>query len=112
LAGAVAAISGQEEQRRLFQKSAERLDAELTRLIWTVDGMGTELLRVRTAGAELYETSARALAQSVQQLHEEINSIAEALEEVHRDETEADTGDISEDLGRAGAGISRGVRVR
>jgi hypothetical protein len=88
LAGAVAAISRQQQQRRLFQNSADRLEAELTRLIWTVDGMGTELLRVRTAGAELYESSSSALAQSVEQLHEEINSIAEALEEVQRDQAE------------------------
>jgi carbonic anhydrase/acetyltransferase-like protein (isoleucine patch superfamily) len=89
LSGAVTAISAQGEQRRLFQKSAERLEAELTRLIWTVDGMGTELLRVRTTGAELYESSGSgALAQSVQQLRDEIDSIAGALEELHRDESE------------------------
>jgi hypothetical protein len=89
LSGAVTAISAQREQRRLFQKSAERLEAELTRLIWTVDGMGTELLRVRTTGAELYESSGSgALALSVQQLRDEIDSIAEALEELHRDESE------------------------
>jgi carbonic anhydrase/acetyltransferase-like protein (isoleucine patch superfamily) len=91
LTGAVAAISGQREQRRLFQRSADRLEAELTRLIWTLDGMGTELLRVRTTGAELYEKSgSSALTQSVQQLHEEIDSIAAALEELHEEESAPD----------------------
>lgn len=89
LSGAVTAISAQREQRRLFQNSAERIDAELTRLIWTVDGMGTELLRVHTTGADLYESSGSGvLAQSVQQLRDEIDSIAEALDELHRDEAE------------------------
>jgi methyl-accepting chemotaxis protein len=79
----VAAIAGQQQQRRLLQNNADRLEAELTRLIWTIDGMGTELLRVRTAGAELSQGSTVEIAQSVQQLQDEINSIAEALEELH-----------------------------
>jgi hypothetical protein len=84
LSGAVTAIAAQHEQRRLLQNNADRLEAELTRLIWTMDGMGTELLRVRTAGAELAQGSTVEIAQSVQQLQDEINSIAEALEELHR----------------------------
>ncbi|MEO8182454.1 MAG: hypothetical protein ABI895_26760 [Deltaproteobacteria bacterium] len=114
LSGAVTAIAGQQQQRRLFQKSADRLEAELTRLIWTVDGMGTELLRVRTAGAELYESSSSALGQSVQQLQEEINSIAEALEEVHPDDPEPGRGeaDGDQDFSRDGDVVARGVRVR
>jgi carbonic anhydrase/acetyltransferase-like protein (isoleucine patch superfamily) len=84
LSGAVAAISAQQEQRRSLQNNADRLEAELTRLIWTMEGMGTELLRVRTAGADLYQGSAGEIAQSVQQLQDEINSIAEALEELQR----------------------------
>lgn len=84
LAGAVAAIAAQREQRRLLQNNADRLEAELTRLIWTMEGMGTELLRVRTAGADLYQGSAGEIAQSVQRLQDEINSIAEALEELPR----------------------------
>jgi carbonic anhydrase/acetyltransferase-like protein (isoleucine patch superfamily) len=83
LSGAVTAIAAQREQRRLLQNNADRLEAELTRLVWTMDGMGTELLRVRTAGAELYQGSTSEIAQSVQQLQDEINNIAQALEELH-----------------------------
>jgi hypothetical protein len=82
LAGAVKAIAAQQEQRKLLQNSADRLEAELTRLIWTVDGMGTELVRLRTAGAELYQGSTAEIARSVEQLQDEINNIAQALEEV------------------------------
>jgi carbonic anhydrase/acetyltransferase-like protein (isoleucine patch superfamily) len=83
LAGAVAAIAAQHEQRKQLQNKADRVEAELTRLLWTVDGMGTELVRVRTAGAEVYQGSTAEIARSVDQLQDEINSIAQALEEVN-----------------------------
>jgi len=84
LSGAVTAIAAQQEQRKLLQNNADRLEAELTRLIWTVDGMGTELVRVRTAGAELYQGSTAEIARSVEHLQDEINNIAQALEEVNQ----------------------------
>lgn len=84
LSGAVTAIAAQQEQRKLLQNNADRLDAELTRLLWTVDGMGTELVRVRTAGAELYQGSTAEIARSVEDLQNEIDNIAQALEEVNR----------------------------
>jgi carbonic anhydrase/acetyltransferase-like protein (isoleucine patch superfamily) len=82
LSGAVTAIAAQQAQRKLLQNKADRLEAELTRLIWTVDGMGTELVRVRTAGAEFYQGSTAELTRSVEQLREEIDNVAQALEEV------------------------------
>ncbi len=84
LSGAVTAIAAQQKQRALLQNDADRLDAELTRLIWTLDGMGTELVRVRTTGAEFYQGSTAEIARSVEQLEDEINNIAQALEEVNR----------------------------
>jgi carbonic anhydrase/acetyltransferase-like protein (isoleucine patch superfamily) len=84
LSGAVTAIAAQQGQRKLLQNNADRLEAELTRLIWTVDGMGTELVRVRTAGAELYQGSTAEIARSVEQLQDEINNIAQALEELNQ----------------------------
>lgn len=83
LAGAVTAIAAQQEQRKLLQNQADRLEAELTRLIWTIDGMSTELVRVRTAGVEFYQGSTAEIARSVEQLQSEINNIAQALEEVN-----------------------------
>jgi len=79
----VAAIAAQQEQLTLLENQADRLEAELTRLIWTVDGMSTELVRVRTAGVELYQGSTAEIARSVEQLQSEINNIAQALEEVN-----------------------------
>jgi hypothetical protein len=83
LSGAVTAIAAQQQQRRLLQNHADRLEAELTRLIWTVDGMGTELVHLRTAGAELHQGSTAEIARSVEQLQDEINNITQALEEVN-----------------------------
>ncbi|MEY2930163.1 MAG: hypothetical protein RL033_912 [Pseudomonadota bacterium] len=83
LSGAVTAIAAQQEQRKQLQNNADRLEAELTRLIWTVDGMGTELVRLRTAGAELHQGSTAEIARSVEQLQDEINNITLALEEVN-----------------------------
>ena len=84
LSGAVKAIAAQQAQLKALQNNADRLEAELTRLIWTIDGMGTELVRVRTAGTELYKGSTAEIAKSVEQLKDEINNIAQALEEVNQ----------------------------
>ncbi len=86
LASAVAAIDEQKRQRQLLGKSAERLDAELTRLYWTLDGLAAQLLRMRTAGAEASRLPDAELTRSVQQLQSEIDAIADALEQVARDD--------------------------
>ncbi len=86
LSGAVAAIAEQRRQRELLRTSADRLDAEQTRLILTLEGLGTQLVRLRTAGAELGPSAGAELIQGVQQLHDEIEAIAQALEQVTADE--------------------------
>ncbi|MBU8898624.1 hypothetical protein KRR26_23725 [Corallococcus sp. M34] len=81
LGSAVQAISEQQRHRALLQKSADRLDAELTRLQWTLDGMSTQLVRLRSAGLEATSPDANTL-DGLQQLYGEIDAIAEGLEEV------------------------------
>lgn len=78
LEGALAAIDQQKRERSLLGRSAERIDAELTRLVWTLEGMAAQLVRVRSVGAE----DATGVLGSVGQLHDEIDAIADALEEV------------------------------
>jgi hypothetical protein len=46
--------------------------------------MGTQLVRLRTAGLEAGQAPSADVLQTVRQLHEEIDAIAEALEEVGR----------------------------
>ena len=84
LSGAIGAIAAQHDQRKQLQNNADRLEAELTRLIWIMDGMATELVRVRAAGVELYKGSTVEIARSVEQLKDEIDNIAQALEDVNR----------------------------
>lgn len=82
LASAVAAIDEQKRQRELMARTADRLDAELTRLLWTMDGMGAQLVRLRTAGAEVGAAGDLEAARGVKKLQEEIGAIADALEEI------------------------------
>lgn len=88
LRSAVGAIEDQQRQRELLRKSADRLDAELTRLQWTLDGMGTQLVRLRSAGLEAAAPEAGVVG-TLNQLYSEIDAIAEGLEEVARMDGEA-----------------------
>jgi len=82
LQSAVAAIDDQRRSRGQLQKSADRMDAELTRLSWTLDGMGAQLVRLRSAGQDAAGAPDAAALEAMQQLHAEIDAIAQALEEV------------------------------
>jgi len=86
LASAVAAIDEQRRQRQLLARSADRLDAEQTRLFWTLDALAAQLLRMRSAGADLAQSNDAGLARSLEQLQGEIAAITGALEEVAQDE--------------------------
>lgn len=86
---AVVAIEDQKRQRGLLGRSADRLDAELTRLVWTLDGMGAQLVRLRTAGLEATRAPDQEVLRSMRQLHDEIDAIADALEHVAREEQDA-----------------------
>ena len=89
LTGAVAAIAEQKHQRELLRRSADRLEAEQTRLIWTLEGLGAQLVRLRTAGVEAGQGANEELVRGVQQLHDEIEAIAQALEQVADDDRQA-----------------------
>jgi hypothetical protein len=88
---AIAAIDEQRRQRELMARQADRLEAEMTRLLWTLDAMGTQLARARTAGAELGAAD-QELGRSVKQLHDEISAIADALDGIAEEELRAQSG--------------------
>ena len=81
LAGAVAALSEQQRQRELLRLSAERLQAERMRLVYTLEGLAAQFVRLRTAGAEASRVSGTELEQGVKDLGAELDAIADALEE-------------------------------
>ncbi|WP_224372289.1 hypothetical protein [Hyalangium versicolor] len=82
LQGAVTAIEEQKRQRELFQRNADRLDAEFTRLAWTLEGMVAQMVRLRSAAPQPGAAADPELEKSLLQLHSEIDAIAEALEHV------------------------------
>jgi carbonic anhydrase/acetyltransferase-like protein (isoleucine patch superfamily) len=109
LRGAISAIDELKRQRELLRVGAERLQAEHTRLLYTLEGLASQLVRLRTAGAT---TVPAELSQGALDLRVRIDAIADALEEVSRDAPaamrELATGPA--DAGEAAA--SRGVRSR
>jgi hypothetical protein len=82
LSGAVAAIDDQKRQRASLATRADRLDAELTRMQWTLDGMAAQLVRLRTAGDDVATPPSDEVLRSLGQLHDEIDAMADALEHV------------------------------
>jgi hypothetical protein len=80
LRGAVQALDEQKRQREQVRLAADRLSAEQTRLLYTLEGLAAQFVRMRTAGSE---SAPRAeLEQSVLQLRDELNAISDALEAV------------------------------
>jgi hypothetical protein len=86
LQSAIGAIDDQKRQRLQVKTYADRLDAEVTRLQWTLDGMAAQLVRLRTAGVDAAQAPSGDVLQTVNQLHEEIDAIADALEHVRQSE--------------------------
>jgi carbonic anhydrase/acetyltransferase-like protein (isoleucine patch superfamily) len=85
LEGAVAALDQQLRQRDLLKVAANRLEAEHTRLLYTLEGLASQFVRLRTAGAEASLAPRAEVEAGVQQLGAEIDAIADALDEVSRD---------------------------
>jgi carbonic anhydrase/acetyltransferase-like protein (isoleucine patch superfamily)/archaellum component FlaC len=81
LNGALAAIDGQKQQRESLRLTAERLAAEHTRLLYTLEHLSAQFVRMRSAGADIARPQAE-LQQGVSQLRDELDAISEALEAV------------------------------
>lgn len=81
LRGALAAIDEQKRQRELTRLAAERLDAEHTRLLYTLEGLASQFVRLRSAGGQGAEERP-GLERAVEQLRAELDAVAGALEEV------------------------------
>ncbi|MGC4118656.1 MAG: hypothetical protein QM765_29680 [Myxococcales bacterium] len=96
LSGALAAIDEQKRQREALRRHAERLEAEQTRLLYTIEGLAAQVVRLRTAGVEAGAAPAGEVETSVAQLRDELEAIADALEAVHRPEAERVMERISE----------------
>lgn len=82
LEGALAAIDELKRQRELLRVGADRLAAEQSRLVYTLEGLASQFVRLRTAGPGAAPAE---LQQSLAQLRERIDAIADAIEQVSRE---------------------------
>ncbi|MBF5046224.1 hypothetical protein FGE12_27660 [Aggregicoccus sp. 17bor-14] len=103
LAAALALLDQQREQRRELGTAADRLEAEYTRLYYTLENLHAQVLRARSADALAAESSAGELRASLEKLGDEVDAVADALEGVHR----GDLQPISEPPPESGPGGSR-----
>ena len=81
------------EQRAVLARNADRLEAERTRLVWTLEGIATQLVRMRSAELPVTGTIPAELETSVAQLRQEIDAVADALDATA---FEAPAGDLGE----------------
>jgi hypothetical protein len=84
LQGALQALDGQRQQRAELSIAAARFEAEHTRIAYTLEGLHTQLLRLRSSDAASMDPASAALRQSLNQLGEEMDAVASAMDEVHR----------------------------
>ncbi len=83
LGQALAALEQQRSQRASLLTDASRLEAERTRLLYTLEGLHTQVLAVRsTAEAGQEQAAAERLRQSLDTLSSEVSAVAGALESV------------------------------
>jgi hypothetical protein len=84
LTGALEALDAQRRQRAELATAAARLEAEHTRLYYTLEGLYAQVLRVRSADTLGEDVAGAGLRHSVEQLSAEVDAVTQALEEVHR----------------------------
>jgi DNA repair exonuclease SbcCD ATPase subunit len=83
LGQALEALEQQQSQRASLVTAASRLEAERTRLLYTLEGLHTQVLAVRsTAEAGQEQAAADRLRESLDTLSSEVSAVAEALESV------------------------------
>ncbi len=80
LGGALAAIADQQRQRAHLGATAERLDAEATRLVLTVEAMSAQVVRLAAASSAPPGSPEATSPEGLPQLQTQIEAVAEALE--------------------------------
>ncbi|WP_375756113.1 hypothetical protein [Corallococcus exercitus] len=83
LRAALQVLDEQVRQRAELTKAADRLEAEYTRLAYTLENLYAQVLRVRSADAADADVAGAGLRHSVEQLGAEVDAVTSALEEVH-----------------------------
>jgi len=84
LSSALEVLDEQRRQRAELGTAASRLEAEYTRLYYTLEHLYAQVLRVRSADTASADVAGAGLRKSLEQLGTEMDAVAEALEDVHR----------------------------
>jgi hypothetical protein len=114
LASALAALDQQRQQRAELAKSANRFEAEHTRIAYTLESLYTQVVRMRSADAVSADVAGAGLRQSLDTLTKEVDALADALERVNRGD-DARPKILQEgpaDLGAPSGGAPGGVREK
>lgn len=81
---AVEAIDLQISQRREIARNANRLEAEHTRLIATLEGLHVNVVRLGTSDSVSADLAGAGLRQSLEALKSEVDALADAAEQTNR----------------------------
>jgi hypothetical protein len=84
LASTLEILDAQRRQRAELATAAARLEAEHTRLYYTLENFYMQVLRVHSADTASEDVAGAGLRHTVEQLGMEMDAVTEALEEVHR----------------------------
>ncbi|MBI5545588.1 MAG: hypothetical protein HY901_17010 [Deltaproteobacteria bacterium] len=86
LGSALRALDAQLAQRSELGTAASRLEAEGTRILYTLENLHTQVLRARSADTASADVAGAGLRRSLEQLSVEIDAVATALESTHAPE--------------------------
>ena len=87
LSSALAALDDQIRGRADLLVSAARIEAEGTRILYSLESLRAQVLRTRVADTSSPEVAGDGLRHGLEQLNREMDAVATALEEVHTTET-------------------------
>ena len=110
LAAALRALDEQRTHRAEVATAASRLEAENTRILYTLESLHMQLLRARSTDAGAPELGGK-LRQSLEDLTHEVDAVAEALEWVEAPGRVADTTPPAAGVSAAEAARRAGARV-
>ncbi len=83
LSSALEALDAQLAQRKELSRAAARIEAEGTRILYSLESLRARVLRVRAADATGTGSAGEGLREGLEQLSREMDAVATALEEVH-----------------------------
>lgn len=83
LEAALRTLDANREQQDAIVRSANRLEAEHTRLGYTLDGLYAQVMRLRTADPRTEASATEGLRMSLDGLRSEITALADALEQAN-----------------------------